>query len=292
MLRGIVTKAYSSYYYVQTAGQKLIMCSLRGRFKKERFTLLVGDEVSYSVTGSEKGIIEEILPRRSMLKRPMVANVDQVILTFAAVNPDINSVLIDRFLVLSELSHLNAIICINKIDMADIGEINTLVALYSHVGYRVLTISAKNGIGIEPLRMLLDDKISVFAGPSGVGKSTILNAIEPGLKLVTGSVSEKIGRGKHTTRFAQLLPLSSGGYVVDTPGFSFTEFTDINECDLMYCFPEIASTAHRCKFNSCLHYKEPQCAVKQAVADGLIDELRYQSYIELLEEIKATRKEY
>lgn len=291
MLRGVVTKAYNSYYYVQT-GQKLTMCSLRGRFKKERFTLLVGDEVAYDIVGSGKGVIEEILPRRSMLKRPMVANVDQVILTFAAVNPDINPVLIDRFLVLAELSHLNTIICINKIDMADISEVNALVALYRRIGYSVLTISAKTGMGVEQLRNLLNDKISVFAGPSGVGKSAILNAVEPGLKLVTGTVSEKIGRGKHTTRFAQLLPLSSGGYVVDTPGFSFTEFTDIDECDLMYCFPEIASTAHGCKFNSCLHYKEPQCAVKQAVTDGLIDLLRYKSYIELLEEIKASRKGY
>ncbi|MPM60358.1 Small ribosomal subunit biogenesis GTPase RsgA [bioreactor metagenome] len=289
MLRGFVIKAYNSYYYVQT-DSKLTMCTLRGRFKKERYSLLVGDEVEYELSGQQKGVIEKILPRRSMLKRPMVANVDQVILTFAAVNPDLNPILIDRFLVLAELSNLDMTICINKIELANIDDLQPTIDLYRQIGYSVLPISAKTGLGIEEFRNLLYNKITVFAGPSGVGKSTILNALEPGLELVTGEVSDKIGRGKHTTRFAQLLPLSGGGFVVDTPGFSATDFSDMQEKQLMDCFPEISRLASDCKYNTCLHYKEPQCAVKQAVTDRAISGKRYNSYVEILEDIRQSKK--
>lgn len=289
MLSGIVIKAYNSYYYVQTA-DKIAMCTLRGRFKKERFSLLVGDKVEYTATGIDKGVIEEILPRRSMLKRPMVANVDQVILTFAAASPDINIALVDRFLVLAELSSLKIVLCINKTDLASSDELSKIAALYTHIGYPVILLSAKNGTGIDELRFVLNDQISVFAGPSGVGKSTILNNIEPGLQLVTGTVSEKIGRGKHTTRFAQLLSLTAGGFVVDTPGFSLTEFSDINENELMHCFMDFAEFIPKCKFSSCLHFKEPQCAVKHAVLENAISQQRYDSYLEILTEIKANKK--
>ncbi|BBB93039.1 MAG TPA: ribosome small subunit-dependent GTPase A [Methylomusa anaerophila] len=289
MLNGVVVKAYNSYYYIQT-GDKLISCSLRGRIKKERFSLLVGDEVTYSLVGPEKGVIEEILPRRNMLKRPMLANVDQVILTFAAVNPDINPSLIDRFLVIAEHSQLDIIICINKLDLADGDTITELLDRYRSIGYPILTVSAKTGQNINALRALLFDKISVLAGPSGAGKSTILNAVQPGLELVTGEVSSKIGRGKHTTRFAELLPLAGGGFVVDTPGFSYTEFQELPSPELAFCFPEIVQYASGCKFTTCLHFKEPQCAVKQAVDDGKIHTDRYQSYIEILTEINENKK--
>lgn len=289
MQHGVILKTYNSFYYVKT-NDKVIMCTLRGRFKKERFSLLVGDEVEYDTTENDKGIIEKILPRRSMLKRPMIANIDQVIVTFAAVNPNINAVLVDRFLVLAEMSDLDIIICINKTDLADMQELEPLLALYRSIGYTVITLSAKLGIGIRELRNALSDKISVFAGPSGAGKSTILNTIEEGLTLVTGEVSEKIGRGKHTTRFAELLPLTTGGFVVDTPGFSFTEFDDVKKNDLMYYFPEIAEIVQECKFNTCLHVKEPQCAIKQAVLEGRINEQRYNSYIEILSEIQEKKK--
>ena len=289
MQHGVILKTYNSFYYVKT-NDKVIMCTLRGRFKKERFSLLVGDEVEYDTTENDKGIIEKILPRRSMLKRPMIANIDQVIVTFAAVNPNINAVLVDRFLVLAEMSDLDIIICINKTDLADMQELEPLIALYRSIGYTVITLSAKLGIGIRELRNALSDKISVFAGPSGAGKSTILNTIEEGLTLVTGEVSEKIGRGKHTTRFAELLPLTTSGFVVDTPGFSFTEFDDVKKNDLMYYFPEIAAIVQECKFNTCLHVKEPQCAIKQAVLEGRINEQRYNSYIEILSEIQEKKK--
>lgn len=286
---GIVIKAYSGYYYVQTA-DKVITCTLRGRFKKERFTLLVGDEVEYSKTAGGKGVIENILPRRSMLRRPMIANVDQVLLTFAAANPDINPVLVDRFLILAELSQLNIILCINKIDLADTSELELLCERYRQLSYEVVLVAAKKGVGIDKLRGCFDNHITVLAGPSGVGKSTILNEVEPGLKLVTGEVSEKIGRGKHTTRYAQLLPVSSGGFVVDTPGFSFTEFGGVDPTELADCFPEMAAVAPQCKFTTCLHDKEPQCAVKKAVQEGLITQERYASYLEVLAEIKENKK--
>ncbi|HWR40489.1 MAG TPA: ribosome small subunit-dependent GTPase A [Patescibacteria group bacterium] len=291
MLPGVVVKAYNGYYYVRSDDEKtMVSCSLRGRFKKERFSLLVGDEVRYSLLGSEKGVIEEILPRRTMLSRPMVANVDQVILNFAAANPDINPVLVDRFLIIAELSELEIILCINKVDLADQAALAVLIERYSSIGYPVLSLSAKNGIGIEDLRARLQDRITVFAGPSGTGKSTLLNAIEPGLSLATGQVSEKIGRGRHTTRFAELMPLAQGGYVVDTPGFSLTEFVDIDERGLMYCFRDLVPWIPQCRFNSCIHYKEPQCAVKEAVREGKIHPERYESYLAVLTELKENKK--
>lgn len=288
MLRGIVIKAYNSFYYVQT-NEKVTMCTLRGRFKKERFSLIVGDEVEYALDAG-KGVIERILPRHSVLKKPPVANVDQVVLTFAAVSPDINLQLIDRFLVLAEMSRLVTIICINKVDLADTDELSKISNLYQKIGYPIFLLSAKTELGIVDLKNILYNKISVFAGPSGVGKSTILNAIEPGLSLVTGEISEKIKRGKHTTRFAQLLPISGGGLLVDTPGFSFTEFNEIEKAELTYYFREMERIAPQCKFNTCLHDKEPQCAVKQAVASGNISESRYQSYLEILGEIIKNRR--
>ena len=291
MLRGIVVKAYNSYYYIQT-GSKIVTCNLRGRFKKGRFSLIVGDEVAYTLTGPEKGIIEEILPRRSLLRRPMVANVDQVVVTFAAANPDINPTLVDRFLVIAEFSELKILLCINKLDLADAEQLRHVVERYEQIGYKVLCVAAKSEAGIAQLREYLHDKITVFAGPSGAGKSTILNAVQPGLELGTGEVSQKIGRGKHTTRFAELLPFAGGGFVVDTPGFSFTEFNDMQASYLMDYFPEIFPLASQCKFNTCLHVKEPQCAVKQAVAAGLIHAERYQSYLEILTEIQESKKGY
>lgn len=291
MLRGVVVKAYSSYYYVQS-GEKVTECKLRGRFKKERFSLFVGDEVEYTTTGVDKGVIEEILPRQTLLKRPTVANVDQVVLTFAAVNPDINALLVDRFLVLAESSQLEIVLCVNKIDLADISSLNTMLDVYRSLGYPVILTSARNGIGIEELRSRLSDRITVFAGPSGAGKSSLLNALQPGLSLVTGEVSQKIGRGRHTTRYAELLPLAGGGFVVDTPGFSLTEFEDTTEQELGYYFPDIATFAPDCKFSTCLHLKEPQCAVKHAVGEGRIAKSRYDSYVEVLTEIRDNKKGY
>ena len=291
MLHGVVVKAYNSFYYVQSE-KLLLSCKVRGRFKKERFTLMVGDEVRCSLTGHNEGLIEEILPRRSLLKRPAVANVDQVVITFAAANPDISTTLVDKLLVLAESSHLSALLCINKSDLADSEEPSRIIPIYTAIGYPVLLTSVKTGQGMAELRQRLIGRVTAFAGPSGAGKSSLLNAVEPGLTLVTGEVSAKIGRGRHTTRYAQLLPLSGGGFVVDTPGFSATEFTELDPTGLGLCFPEIAGLAGGCKFSTCLHDREPQCAVKDAVQTGGVELSRYESYKAILQELRDTKKGY
>ena len=288
-LTGVVIRATSGFYFVQTSA-RIVSCKLRGRMKQIRYSVCVGDRVAYSFSGEDTGTIEEVLARDSFLKRPEVANVNQAILTFAANQPRIDFGLLDRFLVLAELSEIPPIICVNKIDMADPEELRPFLAVYEKIGYPVLQVSAKSGQGIQTLQQLLYDKVSVFAGPSGVGKSSLLNAVEPGLSLVTGELSLKIGRGKHTTRCAELLPLSGGGFVVDTPGFSFTEFVEMAPDDLRFQYREFRDKLAGCHFSSCLHHKEPKCAIKQAVLTGEIASWRYESYMELLNEILQTQQ--
>ncbi len=288
-LTGVVVRATSGFYFVQSSS-RIVSCKLRGRLKQIRYSVCVGDRVVFTISGDGSGTIEEIVPRDSFLKRPEVANVNQAILTFAANQPRVDFGLLDRFLVLAELSEISPIICINKIDMADPEELRPFLAVYEKIGYPVLQVSAKTGLGVLQLQQLLYDKVSVFAGPSGVGKSSLLNAVEPGLSLVTGELSLKIGRGKHTTRCAELLPLAGGGFVVDTPGFSFTEFVEMAPDDLRFQYREFRAKLADCHFSSCLHHKEPQCAVKQAVTSGEIAAWRYESYIELLTEILQTQQ--
>ena len=287
---GVIIKTYNSYYYV-VSEDTITACKLRGRFKKERYSLLVGDKVIFNKLEDDTGVIEEILPRNTMLKRPLVANVDQVIIVFAAKEPDINRTLVDRFLIIAEQSNLDIIICLNKTDLvkeiSDKTLINEIVENYTKIGYKVIELSATEGIGVSDIIPLLENKISVFTGPSGAGKSALLNAINPDFKLNTGELSEKIKRGKHTTRYAEILKLTPSSFVVDTPGYSFTEFEGmIEEKDLMYFFPEFLNYIPKCKFNTCLHFKEPDCAVKKAVDDNLIFDWRYQSYLDTLEKIK------
>ncbi|WP_110952919.1 ribosome small subunit-dependent GTPase A [Anaerosinus massiliensis] len=291
MQNGVVIKTLNSYYYVQTE-HEVIRCKIRGRFKRERFLLCVGDQVTYQLLEDHTGIIESIMPRNTLLKRPFVANVDQVIVTFAAKNPDINLLLIDRFLVLAEHSNLKILLCVNKCDLADVNELNSLIDLYTTIGYEVIKVSAQKNIGIDLLKEHLQNKVSVFSGPSGVGKSTLLNVLNPKFQLLTGSISNKIKRGKHTTRVAELFPLFENSFVVDTPGFSFTEFKDIDKFQLSHYFPEFREIDETCKFNTCLHDHEPQCAIKQAVKNKSITKQRYTSYLSILNEIKDIKREF
>lgn len=297
MLEGRVIKAYNSFFYVATS-EGLISSKLRGKFKKTRKStgVVPGDRVAVELLPDGTGVIERLLPRMNLLRRPAVANLTQVVLTFAAAQPDLHPLLLNRFLVLAEWSGIEKIIlCINKMDLYA-GDGASFLALYEDIGYPVLRVSAHTGEGLAALREHLCGETSVFAGPSGVGKSSLMNAIDPSLALQTGEVSDKIKRGRHTTRVAELLPYA-GGYVVDTPGFSAMELTELDTAVLPDCFPEFRPYLGHCRFQPCSHSHEPDCAVKAAVASGAIAEERYQAYLSILSEIKenqviARKKEY
>lgn len=289
MPQGLVIRAYNGYYYVRTENS-LIECKTRGKLKKQREKVYVGDYVEYESLGQDKGVIEGVLPRKSLLQRPSIANISQVFLMFAIKDPDLNLKLLNRFLVLAEYSDIPITICLNKTELAS-DEAEQIADAYRKIGYPVLLLSAHEQKNIDCLKERLANHITVFAGPSGVGKSSLLNLVEPTFELATGAVSEKIGRGKHTTRFAQLLPLACGGYVVDTPGFSYTEF-EMEETELAACFPEFCPYID-CRFSPCLHSHEPSCGVKEAVERGDIDQARYQSYLDILAELQeANKKKY
>ena len=225
--------------------------------------------------------------------RPAVANIDQVIIVFAAREPDISSLLVNRMLVMAEWSGIqNIVICINKLDIADEESLNEILKPFEDIGYRLLRVSAKDGIGIDQLKEILNGKVTVFAGPSGVGKSSLVNAIDPRLSLATGVVSEKIKRGKHTTRAAQLIPVESGGTVVDTPGFSAADLENIDKQLLGSYFPEFRKFIPDCYYNTCTHSHEPDCAVKKALEDGHIAQSRYDGYINILNTINERKKAY
>lgn len=286
MLRGRIIKALSGFYYVETS-KGTIQCRARGIFRKDKESPLVGDFVDISITHEQdkEGVIENIYKRKSQLKRPPVANVDLAIIVFAIKNPDPHLSLLDRFITLAEREGLDILIVFNKIDLDEDNELNKYKDIYIKTGYRVIGVSADNKIGIEEISKEIFERVAVFAGPSGVGKSSLLNALCKNLNLQTGSVSEKIGRGKHTTRHAELVKLDTGGMVADTPGFSSLSLDEIESNELKDYFIEFHKYAN-CKFaNGCIHKNEPGCGVKQAVEEGNINKLRYESYLQLLNEL-------
>lgn len=290
MIKGIIVKGIGGFYYVQTENE-VIECRARGKFRKEKVIPLVGDRVQITVNkASNQGVIEEIENRDTQLIRPPVANVDQAIIVFAIQQPDPNLSLLDRFLALSENQRINTIICFNKIDLCQNDELNRLKAIYTSIGYDVIPTSTRTGVGIRELRDQLKNKISVFAGPSGVGKSSLLNGIQPNLSLKTGEISQKIERGKHTTRHVELLELAFGGWVVDTPGFSSLSLEFIEESELQHDFREFHQLLGMCKFVGCMHLNEPGCEIKKRLTDNTISQHRYESYLQLLDEIKQARR--
>ncbi|AZR72957.1 ribosome small subunit-dependent GTPase A [Anoxybacter fermentans] len=292
MKTGIVIKAYSGFYYVKDDEQGGIYeCRLRGRFKKKKKRAIPGDRVGFQDLGSGLGVIEEIFERKTLLTRPTVANVEQVIITFAAKDPDLHYKLLDQFLIMAEAAKLQIVICLNKIDLVDEEVARKMLKLYEEIGYKTLYCSAKTKVGIEDLRETLKDKISVFAGASGVGKSALLNAVQPGLKLATGEISEKIRRGTHTTRHVELLQLKDGGMVADTPGFSFFDLEFLSSEELPYLFPEMVDYIGQCRFQDCIHDHEPGCVIKEMVENGKIAKSRYENYVTFLHEIQEKEKQ-
>ena len=287
-----VIKMNNGFYYLQVAGQEeLLSCRLRGRIKRNKGAVVTGDYVEYQMLEDGTGVIESCLPRRTLLKRPAVANIDQVLITFAARQPDLNQLLLNRFLVLAEWSGIpEIVICINKCDLLE--EKADFLQDYVQAGYKLLMVSAQEGQGIQELKNLLTGRVTVFAGPSGVGKSSLLNAVDSNLELATGKISDKIKRGKHTTRAACLLPLPEGGTVVDTPGFSAAELENIDKAQLAHYFPEFRPYIEKCYYNTCTHSHEPDCAVKEAVEAGAICQARYEAYLNILQTINERKKAY
>ncbi|HZH60788.1 MAG TPA: ribosome small subunit-dependent GTPase A [Metabacillus sp.] len=294
MPQGKIVKALSGFYYVQD-NEKLIQCRGRGVFRKNKITPLVGDEVEYQAENDLEGYILEVFERKNELVRPPICNVDQAILVFSAVEPDFSPTLLDRFLVLIEANEINPIIVISKADLIPSGEVRENVESYAkdyqNAGYTVLLTSTVQSTVEKDLLPYLNDHISVFAGQSGVGKSSLLNVLRPDLELKTNDISSHLGRGKHTTRHVELIPVGTG-FVADTPGFSSLDFTGIEVEDLTYCFPEMRGRSGDCKFRGCTHVKEPKCAIKEAVEAGEIPQYRYDHYLTFVEEIKDRKPRY
>lgn len=285
-MEGKIIKGIGGFYYIKTE-DGLIECKARGKFRHKDIKPIVGDNVIIKVENG-KGVIEDILERSSELIRPTVANVTQAFVVFAIKNPDINFDLLNRFLVLCEHNNIKSIVCLNKVDLVSDEEREEVRKKINDIGYEVLYINAKKGEGIDSLKEKLKGNETVLCGPSGAGKSTLINKLINRDHMETGSVSDKIGRGKHTTRHSELIEISEG-YLVDTPGFSTLEVNFIDKEELRYCFPEFEEYNHECKFRGCLHNKEPKCAVKEAVQEGKINEYRYKFYIRTLEEIMDGR---
>lgn len=287
LVNGLVVRAYGGFYYVHD-GETEWECSLRGRLRHEKQQVLAGDRVEVKPGSEHKGVVEKVLPRRSSLKRPAVANVDQAVIVFSLREPDPTPGLLERFLISARLNQIDPLICFNKVDLTN--EIQfELVSRYQKT-YPVVVTSARTGEGLERLRELLAGKVSVFAGPSGVGKSSILNSLMPGLRLRTGEVSAKLKGGRHTTRHVQLISLPEGGFVADTPGFTSLDLPDIKPEKLAEFFPEISGYDQGCYFSGCLHFKEPGCSIREAVEAGEIGEARYRQYLEFLEELMDRRR--
>ncbi len=290
-MNGVVVRTYSGFCYVDIEGD-IWECRLRGKFRLTKQSVLAGDRVKVKETADKKGVIEEVLPRATRLDRPAVANVEQVVIVFACRDPAPQTELLDRILVQAEAADISPVICFNKSDLVEDEYLEGLVADYRKTGYRVIPTSTVSGTGVDQLRECLHGRITVLAGPSGAGKSSLLNAVHPGFSLKTGKVSDKIGRGRHTTRYAELLETEPGSMVVDSPGFSSLYLPEIDKESLPELFPDFLEHLDRCKFNGCLHRAEPECAVKKAVKVGHISEKRYEHYLIFLEELIERERRY
>ena len=291
-MKGKIIKGIAGFYYVHTPEERVYECKAKGIFRNKKIKPLVGDNVDISIDDQTdgKGIIVDILPRNNELLRPAVANVDQALIIFAAAEPKPNLNLLDRFLIMMQNQNVNTIVCFNKVDIVSDKEISLLEETYRRCGYEVVFTSTMQEDSVANIYDLLRDKTTVLAGPSGVGKSTIINMICPEANMDTGSVSEKIKRGKHTTRHSELFHVEGSTYIMDTPGFSSLYINEIDKNNLKDFFTEFNEFENECRFSGCMHLNEPGCAVKNALEQGKISKIRYRNYVDLFEELKDIKR--
>ncbi|MEE3469318.1 MAG: ribosome small subunit-dependent GTPase A [Butyrivibrio hungatei] len=299
-MQGKIIKGIAGFYYIETHDARIYECKAKGIFRKDNVKPLVGDNVMIDIIDEEnkKGNITKILPRKNRLLRPPVANVDQAVILFAIVKPDPNYNLLDRFLIMMRQQNLPVIICFNKQDIATQEEQQELYNAYEKCGYKVLFISVKEEKGLDELKELLRGKTTTLAGPSGVGKSSLLNKLVPDALMQTGELSRKIDRGKNTTRHSELFyvsELSQGDeetYLFDTPGFTSLNLNDVTTDNLMQYYPEFEEFEPECRFGGCSHIAEPDCGVKNALSEGKISAVRYENYKIIYEDLKNARPDY
>jgi len=301
LVKGTIARAAGGFFTVYTKTGEIYQCRARGNLKRDNQSLMVGDRVMFipplDLTELEnnvslaEGIIEELLPRTNILNRPAVANIDQLVVVMSLKQPSCDWQLASRLLVGAEKEGLHALLCLNKVDLVEVGELAEIEKLLHPFPYDILLSSAISSRGLSSLVDRLKGKCSVFAGPSGAGKSSLLNALQPGLTLKTGSVSAKIKRGKHTTRQAELLSLDFGGSVVDTPGFTRLALADLKPGDLATLFPEFREYSRGCDFRDCRHLTEPRCAIRQRIGDQ-INPLRYEHYRFFMDELTKRQEVY
>lgn len=291
-MQGKIVKGIAGFYYVKCRDGNLYECKAKGVFRKDHRKPLVGDDVDMDVIDEKErlGNIAKLLKRKNELVRPAVANIDQALVIFAAASPEPNLGLLDRFLIQMEYRGIGTLICFNKADLATEADKERFTRIYESAGYRVLWISALQKQGVEDVKALLREKVTTVAGPSGVGKSTLVNCLQNETVMETGAVSTKIERGKHTTRHSQLIEIEAGTYIFDTPGFSSLSVSELLPEELTRCFPEFAGYKDRCRFMGCAHIHEPDCGVKEALAMGEISRERYEDYVNLYTECKNKRR--
>lgn len=294
-VRGKILKGIGGFYYIHVSEKGIYECKAKGGFRNKNIKPAVGDDVLIDVIDNEKflGNIVDILPRNNKLVRPSVANVDQAVIIFALSQPEPNYNLLDRFLIMMERQEVKVVICLNKSDLVEKEKADEICRIYSECGYEVVVCNATNHSedkGVVRMRELLKGKTTVFAGPSGVGKSSMLNAIAPTAEAKTGEISEKVKRGKHTTRHSELITVGEDTYVMDTPGFTSLYVEEMEPEDLKFYYEEFLNFHEECRFSGCVHINEPDCAVKEALNQGKISRLRYDNYLQMYEELKNKRR--
>ena len=291
-MQGKIVKGISGFYYVHVVESGIYECKAKGIFRQQKMKPLVGDDVEIDIISEEKktGNVAAILPRKNALIRPAVANVDQALLIFAAASPNPNFNLLDRFLVMMGRQDVPVILCFNKCDLITEEQKQEIEAIYKASGCKILFVSAKKELGLNALQEILEGKTTTVAGPSGVGKSSLINLLAPEACMETGEISKKIERGRHTTRHAELIQLKGDGYIMDTPGFSSLYLPEMEKEELQDCYPEFAAFEPYCRFQGCSHISEPDCGVKEALSEGKIHPVRYENYCQLYGEIKDRKK--